>query len=133
MKVFSTDAKEVETRKLEEAPKLLQQITENINSNNKANIYKSGMCSFLKSYIIYPLFRKYAVEKNYFYAENNCTSCGLCVDICPTKTIFWEDKKPKWNKTTCVQCSACINRCPVRAIEYGKISQTKGRYHHPDI
>ena len=133
MKVFSTDSKEVEARKLKEAPILLQQITEDIHNNSKKNIYKKGMCPILKSHIIYPLFRKYAIEKNYFHAENICISCGLCIDICPTKTIYFDDKKPKWNKNTCVQCSACINRCPVRAVEYGEISQKKGRYHHPDI
>ncbi|MEG2492741.1 MAG: ferredoxin, partial [Rikenellaceae bacterium] len=28
---------------------------------------------------------------------------------------------------------ACIHRCPVQAIEWGKVTQTKGRYHHPEL
>lgn len=88
---------------------------------------------FLKSYLVYPLFVNFAIGSNKFYATDACISCGICAKICPTGTIaLSEDGKPKW-ANTCVQCVACIHRCPVRAIEYGKISLKKGRYHHPEF
>ena len=133
MKGFSTDTKEIETQKLAEAPKRLQLIVNEIPGGDCDDLYAKGKFSCLKTYLIYPLFRKYGVKKNLFYAKEICVSCGLCMAICPTKTIYYQDKKPKWNQNTCVQCSACINRCPEQAIEYGTISETKGRYHHPDL
>jgi ferredoxin len=133
MKGFGTDPKEIETQKLANAPNRVKLIIDDISNSNNKNLYTQGNLSYLKTYLIYPLFRKQGIKRNLFYAKNTCISCGLCVDICPTKTIFWEDKIPKWNKNTCVQCTACINRCPERAIEYGKISETEGRYHHPDL
>jgi ferredoxin len=133
LKGFDADSPEAARQKLADAPQKLQQIIDDIPAGKRKDLYARGkMFSFLKSYVIYPLFRKYGVKYNFFYAKNSCISCGLCMDICPTKTIFLQDETPKWNKDTCVQCTACINRCPERAIEYGKISQTKGRYYHPD-
>ena len=132
MKGFNTDAKEIETQKLADAPQRLQLIIDDISDGKNRNLYVQGKLSFLKTYIIYPLFRKHGIKRNLFYAKNNCISCGLCIDICSTKTIFWQDKTPQWHKDTCVQCTACINGCPERAIEYGKISETKGRYLHPE-
>lgn len=97
------------------------------------NLYHRGSLPFLKSYGIYPLFTNFAVGKNSFYATDACISCGLCEKICPTGTIrLSADGRPVW-ADTCVQCVACIHRCPVRAIEYGKATQKKGRYRHPDI
>jgi NAD-dependent dihydropyrimidine dehydrogenase PreA subunit len=133
MSAFNVDSKELETQKLTDAPQRLQQIIDDISAGKRKDLYVQGKFSFLKTYIVYPLFRKYGVKRNLFYAKNTCISCGLCADICPTKTIFLEDKTPKWHKKTCVQCTACIHRCPERAIEYGEISETKGRYHHPEI
>lgn len=97
------------------------------------NLYHRGSLPFLKSYGIYPLFTNFATGKNSFYATDACISCGVCEKICPTGTIrLSAEGRPVW-ADTCVQCVACIHRCPVRAIEYGKTTQKKGRYRHPDI
>lgn len=97
------------------------------------NLYHRGSLPFVKSYGIYPLFTNFAAGKNSFYATDACISCGLCEKICPTGTIrLTAEGRPVW-ADTCVQCVACIHRCPVRAIEYGKATQKKGRYRHPDI
>ena len=132
MKGFDVDSKELEEKKLREASYSLGEIVATIQDNNKSSIYHKGKLAYLKSYLIYPLFRKFTIGKNHFYAKENCTSCGLCIRICPTQTIEMKGVKPFWSKT-CVQCTACIHRCPVNAIEYGKISVKKGRYRHPDL
>jgi len=31
------------------------------------------------------------------------------------------------------QCLACIQWCPAEAIQYGKNTAAKKRYHHPEI
>jgi ferredoxin len=130
---YEVDTKEMETQKLTDAVKRIQLITDGISNGGGKDLYERGKFPFLKTYLIYPFFRKYGIKKHKFHAKNTCISCGLCMDFCPTKTIFWQDNAPKWKKDTCVQCLACINRCPERAIEWGKTSETKGRYFHPDL
>lgn len=128
---FNVDSKEVETKKLEEAPARVAAIAEAIRQNENVNLYTTGSLPGLKSRCIYPLFTNFALGNNSFRVTDDCISCGLCERVCPTGTITLTDGKPVWTNT-CVQCVACIHRCPVRAIEYGKITLKKGRYHHPD-
>jgi Pyruvate/2-oxoacid:ferredoxin oxidoreductase delta subunit len=40
--------------------------------------------------------------------------------------------KPIWQHT-CEQCFACLQWCPEEAIQYGKNTKKKRRYHHPEI
>jgi NAD-dependent dihydropyrimidine dehydrogenase PreA subunit len=133
MSGFEVDSKELETQKLTNAVERIRLIIDDIPSGKNKNLFVRGKNAFINSYLIHPLFRKQGIKRNLFHANDTCIACGLCIDSCPTKTIFWQDKTPKWEKDTCVQCSGCINRCPERAIEYGKASITKGRYHHPDL
>lgn len=54
--------------------------------------------------------------------------CGECVKVCPLNNIQLIDGKPAWGKN-CTHCMACINYCPTAAIEYGKQTKDKPRYH----
>ncbi len=131
---FNVDTKEVEQYKLEQAPDHLSAIIAAIREH-QGHFYQRGSFPFLKSRIIYPLFARYAGKlQGSFYATDTCIACNLCAKICPTGTIsICNDGKPQWAKKTCVQCTACIHYCPVRAIEFGKVTLKKGRYHHPEI
>ncbi len=42
--------------------------------------------------------------------------------------IRMENGKPVWGQA-CTHCMACICYCPTEAIEYGKKSVGKPRYH----
>ena len=155
---FSVDSPKVEKEKLEEAPARVAAILDRLKKESKehglqsdvrqpevpamqsdlsggkeVSFYHTGSIPFVKSYLIYPLFTNFAIGKNAFYATDACISCGLCARVCPTGTITLSASgRPQW-ADTCVQCVACIHRCPVRAIEYGKETQKKGRYCHPQI
>ena len=48
--------------------------------------------------------------------------------ICPLNNIHLENSKPVWGKN-CTHCMACICYCPKEAIEYGRKSKGKPRYH----
>jgi len=57
-----------------------------------------------------------------FFADSDCTRCGLCSRICPAGTIGMKDGTgpdprtyPFW-KANCENCCRCINLCPARAI-----------------
>lgn len=76
--------------------------------------------------IFYPAF----VHAKKFYAAGSCISCGNCVKLCPLNNIRLEAGKPVWGKD-CTHCMACICGCPREAIEYGKHSRGKVRYHCP--
>ena len=67
-----------------------------------------------------------------FFADAKCTSCGICEKICPAQNIKLVSGKPVWQHR-CEQCFACIQWCPDEAIQYGKGTAKKKRYHHPEI
>ena len=48
--------------------------------------------------------------------------------ICPTNSITIQNGRPVWGGS-CTHCMARICRCPAEAIEYGKKSVGKPRYH----
>ena len=124
---FDIDSKELENKKKEDAKKILSEIIAAISADKKTAHYYRGSMSFLKSKIIYPLFCRFAINSKPFYSTDNCTGCGICVKKCPTQNIQIRNKRPVW-ENNCTQCLACIHYCPERAIEYGKVTQKKGRY-----
>ncbi|MEE9911408.1 MAG: EFR1 family ferrodoxin [Deltaproteobacteria bacterium] len=67
-----------------------------------------------------------------FFADEQCSRCGICEKICPARNIRIVAGKPVWQHR-CEQCFACIQWCPEEAIQYGKGTRNKKRYHHPDI
>jgi ferredoxin len=67
-----------------------------------------------------------------FEADETCTSCGICVKVCPVDNIVLTEGRPEWLHH-CEQCYACLHWCPEEAIQYGKSTVGKKRYHHPDI
>ena len=132
MKGFGLDSKELEQQKLQAASIHLHDIVEDIKAEGKNELYEKGKFACLKSGFIYPMFKTFAIKHNSFYATDACISCGLCVKICPTKTISMTENKPNWSNK-CIQCCGCIHRCPERAIEWGKITLEQERYVHPDL
>lgn len=75
-----------------------------------------------------PIFYSFFVKANAFAAGDACISCGQCARLCPTNNITIQNGKPVWGGN-CTHCMACICRCPTEAIEYGKKSRGKPRYH----
>lgn len=139
MKGFGVDTVEIRDEKLSSAPVRADRIISFLQGKNTASedaemLYVQGGSPFLKSRIAYPLFKKFVIggKKTKFHVTDNCIGCGLCAKICPSGTIVMQNGKPHWN-SGCLQCTACIHRCPVRAIEYGNITQSQGRYVHPDL
>ena len=75
-----------------------------------------------------PIFYAVCVKAGPFTASDACTGCGQCVWRCPTNNITLQTRKPVWGQN-CTHCMACICYCPAEAIEYGKKSLGKPRYH----
>jgi len=67
-----------------------------------------------------------------FWADTKCTGCMICEKICPVQNILMNEGKPAWQHH-CEQCFACLQWCPEEAIQCGKNTKEKKRYHHPEI
>ncbi len=126
------DSDEEIARKLKLADQKLMEINETIENRSRGVFHiKPGTMASFKSKLINPFFNARARGTRKFFATDACSSCGLCVEICPVHTITLKDK-PVWGDQ-CTRCMACINRCPEHAIQYGKGTKDKGRYSHPDL
>lgn len=67
-----------------------------------------------------------------YHADDNCTSCGICVSVCPVKNITLEGGTPSF-RHQCESCMACIQFCPQKALNYKDKTQKRKRYTHPEI
>ena len=76
-----------------------------------------------------PIFYSFFVKAKAFTASDACVSCGQCVERCPVNNITLQNGRPVWGGS-CTHCMACICYCPTEAIEYGKKSLGKPRYHY---
>ncbi len=47
-------------------------------------------------------------------ADNKCTNCGLCAELCPAKAISKENLKVTDSKK-CISCMRCVLKCPQSA------------------
>lgn len=51
------------------------------------------------------------------WQEDNCTGCGTCMDVCPTKSIRMTDEgEVQTEPSTCIKCCACVKSCPADAL-----------------
>lgn len=103
-----------------------------ILADRKEDVFEieKGPKPWLRTSVINPLFNM-GINSQKFYANDKCTGCGICESVCTCQTIK-VNGKPVWGKK-CNQCLACINLCPVQAIQYGKNTESKGRYKNPNI
>jgi len=70
-----------------------------------------------------------------FYADGDCTGCGICEQVCLSQRITMLDGEPVWQKEVqCYFCYACFNFCPVQSVMVRKIYNKKGeRYFHSQV
>ena len=79
--------------------------------------------------LAYPMIPK--MDKS-FWVNDKCDGCGICEKVCPVNNLKMNNGKPEWSHN-CEQCVACLHWCPKSAIQVGKNTESKGRYHHPEI
>jgi ferredoxin len=78
------------------------------------------------------LYKGIAQWDRKFITTAKCTACGLCAQVCPVNNIKIQDGHPVWQHH-CERCVACIQWCPSEAIQFGKTTIGRRRYHHPDV
>ncbi|HOB19734.1 MAG TPA: EFR1 family ferrodoxin [Candidatus Atribacteria bacterium] len=99
-----------------------------IAEGEKLPAEKNSLYYRLLSGVVNPLFYPVCVKAKAFRADGRCIGCSRCAEKCPLNNISIVDGKPVWGKN-CTHCMACICYCPTEAIEYGRKSKGKPRYH----
>jgi ferredoxin len=118
-------------RVLASADKSLETIVASIKRGDK----KMPFSAFggLIHHLMYPRFSASVHERDRgFTVSDACTSCGICKDICPAGNIDLVDGRPVW-KHRCELCCGCIHLCPTQAIQAGKKTAGRERYHNPGV
>ena len=93
---------------------------------------RNNLYDRIMSDLVNPIFYQFFVKATAFRAGDSCLGCGQCVKNCPMNNIVLKDGKPIWG-SECTHCMACICYCPTKAIEYGKKSVGKPRYHFEEL
>lgn len=128
----------------------LKKVAAEIQSH-KTNAYaKAGLFTRLIYPIMMPKYRSIQAELDRgFSLSDACTSCGVCVRVCPKKNIEMVGGQPTFLHQ-CSCCMACVCYCPTKAIQYHypqelrivldtfftrkmKLPAKRKRYHHPFI
>jgi len=132
--MYGAVSPEKQNKHFEKAVEKVKKIVEIVKKNGVCKPEASNfIINTLGSGIVYNLSMSHihTMDKS-FSVLDKCNSCGICVKVCPVENIKLENGKPVW-QGKCEQCMSCIQWCPVEAIQYGKKTQGRKRYHHPEI
>ena len=113
---------------VEQAEPALEQVLAQLKAGQEFPPPRDTLYDRFMSGPVNPAFYRFFVRADAFRATDACIGCGKCVERCPLNNIRLENGKPVWGKH-CTHCMACICYCPKEAIEYGKKSKGKPRYH----
>jgi ferredoxin len=117
----------------------VEQIVESVRRREVVRDYEHG--AWILENVLFPLMHGVSTATRYFrledafYAEEHCTGCGVCEQVCLSGKIAVVAGRPVWDsRTRCLFCFACIHTCPHRAIQLQRTkSVSRGRYRHPDV
>lgn len=122
-------------KKMFDAEKLKVKRIADAVKNGRTGIVETnfGAFSWLLSSLVYNFSapRIPAMDKS-FFADQKCDGCGICQRVCPVNNVQIVEGKPRWSHK-CEQCLACLQWCPKEAIQAGKSTSKRKRYHHPEV
>lgn len=127
--MFSVPDEQESRNIVDRANPVIDAVSDSILSG-RALTHRPGFVSKLLSGLVNRFFYRFVIGDKRFRVLGHCTRCGKCEKGCPTQNIAMKEGLPAWNGR-CIHCMKCICDCPVHAIEYGKKSVGKPRYHCP--
>lgn len=65
-------------------------------------------------------FRRYyqRLQDDISVDSTRCSSCGLCVKVCPSCNLYMTGEGAVASRGTCILCVRCYNFCPESAVTY---------------
>lgn len=135
MKGFDVDPVELAQAKVDAAAPRTEEIAMRIDEESKRftledyfieNDIVRGRYAGIKTSLIYPWFKHFAMSPKPFHANDECIGCAICASTCPLENIKMEGHRPTWGKH-CALCLRCYHICPRHAVAYGKATQGKGQ------
>ena len=125
MKGFEVDAPEVVRAKLDAMPERVAGIIAAMARGFADSDVERGDYAWLKTAVVYPLFRAFAMSPGAFRCDSSrCSGCGTCAAGCPLDNITMKEGRPEWGPA-CAMCLRCFHACPARAVDYGKATLGK--------
>lgn len=125
---FDVDTSTVENEKLKNAPERIAEIIKGITSGQKGIDVTRGKMAWMKTKLVYPLFKRWGIFPKKWHFTNACVGCGICERNCPMGNIHLNsESEPQWGENCC-SCLACYHCCPRHAVAYGKETMKKGQY-----
>ena len=128
---FKTAESEQNEQTIAAAKPVIAELAEKIKAEEAFDCKGAKRWEYVSTELILKPYYKWFIKAKDFYASDECVSCGLCAKKCPLGNVSIVEGKPVWGDN-CTHCMACINYCPKQAIEYGKKSPGKPRYHAPE-
>ncbi|HPN88556.1 MAG TPA: EFR1 family ferrodoxin [Candidatus Omnitrophota bacterium] len=131
--LYGAISQEKQIKMFDAMEKRIEHIAEIIRERKISKIEKSFFLFNLLGNAIYKIGMPSIMEEDkWFVAEENCNGCGTCAKVCPVADIVMVNQKPVWLHH-CEQCMACLQWCPQEAIQMGKLTKNRKRYHHPEV
>lgn len=128
--LYGSETPEAAEEILKNAQKTVTEATQAINNHTPKPVKRNRkLLSKAVNKVIYTNIKGFDKK---FYSTSDCIGCALCSEICPVKNIKLEDHHPVWQHN-CERCMACIQWCPTEAIQYGKKTVNRRRYHNPNF
>ena len=124
---------EQEIALITEARTGITRIADHITAGNMKPEPGPFLTNFVSGAMYPPLKGRLRSQGSRFWTDQTCNGCGTCELVCPAYNITVRGMTPPEWGNACESCFACINYCPRNAIQSGKKTAARGRYHHPDV
>jgi ferredoxin len=130
--MYGAKSQEAQQKFFTTAAGKIAQIVENVRKGEPAGIEKNSWIAnaLFSGFLNSGGSKNIRTADRKFILQDTCTKCGICAKVCPVENIKLTDGKPAW-LNHCEHCLACLQWCPVEAIQYGKKTIGRKRYHHP--
>lgn len=132
MKGFDVDSPELAEKKIVASEPRIAHIAKQIElralqpAGPVVNDLVRGAFATLKSGIVYPWFKRFAMSPKFFFSTDACIGCGKCVRSCPLANITLGDRSCTWGDH-CALCLRCYHVCPRHAVAYSTATRNKGQ------